>query len=77
MIQRVACIIFVGRASGDACMVTPAGNQEDGRCRDGRDNDSRIISTGLILVNDEETQWSVLFRFGALNRVGDPIQGTV
>jgi hypothetical protein len=38
----------------------------------GIDNDSRVISTGLILVNDEETQWHALFRFGALNRAGVP-----
>jgi len=38
----------------------------------GIDNDSRVISTGLMLVNDEETQWNALFRFGALNRAGVP-----
>jgi hypothetical protein len=34
------------------------------------DNDSRIISTGLTLVDDQATQWHALFRFGALNRGG-------
>ncbi len=38
----------------------------------GIDNDSRVVSTGLMLVNDEETQWLALFRFGSLNRGGDP-----
>jgi len=38
----------------------------------GIDNDSRVISTGLMLVDDEDTQWFALFRFGALNRAGAP-----
>ncbi len=38
----------------------------------GADNDSRIVSAGLILVNDQETQWHALFRYGALNRGGAP-----
>ena len=36
------------------------------------DNDSRIISTGLLLLDDQETQWQVLIRYGALNRGGAP-----
>jgi len=38
----------------------------------GADNDSRIISVGLIMVNAEETQWHALLRYGALNRDGSP-----
>ncbi len=38
----------------------------------GADNDSRIVSAGLMLVNDQETQWHALFRYGALNRGGAP-----
>ena len=34
------------------------------------DNDARIVSTGLILLDDQETQWQVLLRYGALNRGG-------
>jgi Capsule assembly protein Wzi len=34
------------------------------------DNDSRVVSTGLMLIDDRETQWQALFRFGALNRGG-------
>lgn len=34
------------------------------------DNDSRVISAGLLLVNDRETQWQALFRVAALNRGG-------
>lgn len=34
------------------------------------DNDARIISSGLILLNDQDTQWSALIRYGALNRGG-------
>jgi hypothetical protein len=38
----------------------------------GSDNDSRMLSTGLILAADRETQWSALARYGALNRGGAP-----
>ena len=36
------------------------------------DNDARIVSTGLILLDDQDTQWHVLLRYGALNRGGPP-----
>lgn len=36
------------------------------------DNDARIISTGLMLLDDRQTQWSALIRYGALNRGGAP-----
>lgn len=36
------------------------------------DNDSRVATTGLMLVNDEEAQWLALVRFGELNRGGSP-----
>ncbi len=36
------------------------------------DNDSRIVATGLTLLDDEATQWHVLVRYGALNRGGAP-----
>ncbi len=36
------------------------------------ENDARIVSTGLILLDDQETQWHVLLRYGALNRGGSP-----
>jgi len=38
----------------------------------GADNDSRLVSVGLMLVNEKETQWHALFRYGALNRGGSP-----
>lgn len=38
----------------------------------GIDNDSRVVSTGLMLVNDEDTLWLALFRVGSLNRGGAP-----
>jgi hypothetical protein len=38
----------------------------------GSDNDARIFSTGLILADDRETQWQLLFRWGELNRGGAP-----
>ena len=34
------------------------------------DNDSRIISAGLMLLDGHETQWQVLVRYGGLNRGG-------
>jgi hypothetical protein len=36
------------------------------------DNDSRILSTGLMFSDDQETQWYALVRYGALNRGGSP-----
>ncbi len=38
----------------------------------GAENDSRIISTGVVLVSNAETQWHALLRFGDLNRGGSP-----
>ncbi len=34
------------------------------------DNDSRMISTGFVLLDDRERLWQELIRFGALNRGG-------
>ena len=34
------------------------------------DNDSRIVSSGLLLLDDQNTQWHALIRYGALNRGG-------
>jgi hypothetical protein len=36
------------------------------------DNDSRVASAGLMLVNHEATQWQALVRYGKLNRGGSP-----
>jgi hypothetical protein len=36
----------------------------------GSENDSSVISTGLVLVNTESTQWQGLIRFGDLNKDG-------
>jgi hypothetical protein len=36
------------------------------------DNDTRMLSSGLILANSQETQWYALIRYGALNRGGSP-----
>ena len=36
------------------------------------DNDSRIISLGLLLFDDQDTQWHALVRYAALNRGGTP-----
>jgi hypothetical protein len=38
----------------------------------GGDNDARILSAGLILVDEADTQWQLLARFGELNRGGAP-----
>ena len=38
----------------------------------GAENDSRIVSTGVVFVNTENTQWHALIRFGDLNRGGGP-----
>jgi hypothetical protein len=37
----------------------------------GAEGDARIVSSGLLFVRDDETQWSVLLRTGDLNR-GSP-----
>ena len=34
----------------------------------GSDNDSRMFSVGLALLDDQATQWNMLIRYGALNR---------
>ena len=36
------------------------------------ENDSRIVSTGVVLVSTAATQWHALLRFGDLNRGGPP-----
>ncbi len=36
----------------------------------GTDNDSRVVSTGFVLVSDSDTQWHALVRIGDLNRGG-------
>jgi hypothetical protein len=36
----------------------------------GSDNDSRILSVGLVLLDDQNTQWHALVRYGGLNRGG-------
>ncbi len=38
----------------------------------GADNDARIISVGIVLVDADDIQWRGLARFGALNRGGPP-----
>ena len=38
----------------------------------GADNDARIVSIGVLLVNGADTQWRSVFRFGSLNRSGAP-----
>ncbi len=38
----------------------------------GAENDSRIVSTGVVLVSTEATKWHALLRVGALNRGGSP-----
>ena len=38
----------------------------------GADNDARLISAGLILVDTDDMQWRGLVRFGDLNRDGAP-----
>jgi hypothetical protein len=38
----------------------------------GADNDARLVSAGLILVDAEDTQWRALMRIGDLNRGGAP-----
>jgi hypothetical protein len=36
----------------------------------GTENDSQIVSTGLVLVSERDQQWQALLRFGDLNRGG-------
>jgi len=36
----------------------------------GVDNDTRMLSAGLVLIDAEESQWHALIRYGALNRGG-------
>ncbi len=36
------------------------------------DNDSRVVSAGLLLVDDAAMQWQALVRYGKLNRGGAP-----
>lgn len=38
----------------------------------GADNDTRLASAGVIVVDDEDTEWRGLVRFGELNRGGLP-----
>ncbi len=38
----------------------------------GADNDARLFSTGLFLVDEDETQWRAVARFGKLNRGPGP-----
>jgi hypothetical protein len=38
----------------------------------GADNDARLLSAGLMLLDDAGTHWSVLARYGELNRGGAP-----
>ena len=38
----------------------------------GADNDARLVSTGVILADADDTQWRGHVRFGALNRGGQP-----
>ena len=38
----------------------------------GADNDARVVSAGLSLVDASETEWHVLLRYGKLNRGGPP-----
>jgi len=38
----------------------------------GADNDARLLSAGVVLVDTDETQWQALVRYGALNRGGNP-----
>lgn len=38
----------------------------------GADNDARLVSAGWLMVDERESQWHVLLRYGDLNRGGDP-----
>jgi hypothetical protein len=41
----------------------------------GADNDARIVSAGLSVVDADESQWHLLLRYGKLNRGGPPDDG--
>lgn len=38
----------------------------------GADNDARLVSVGWLMVDERDSQWRALFRFGDLNRGGSP-----
>ena len=38
----------------------------------GADNDARLVSAGWIMVDENDSQWRALLRFGDLNRGGGP-----
>ena len=38
----------------------------------GADNDSLLVSTGWMMVDERDSQWRILLRFGELNRGGSP-----
>ncbi len=38
----------------------------------GADNDARLVSVGWLMVDDNDSQWRALLRFGDLNRGGAP-----
>ncbi len=38
----------------------------------GADNDAQLISAGWIMVDDSDSQWRALLRYGELNRGGAP-----
>jgi hypothetical protein len=38
----------------------------------GSDNDAQVFSSGLLLVDHDETRWQALLRYGELNRGGTP-----
>lgn len=39
------------------------------------DNDARMLSSGMFLVDGDETHWQAVARFGVLNRGGPPDAG--
>lgn len=41
----------------------------------GADNDAELVSAGLVLLNDDDSQWRVLARAGELNRGGSSAAG--
>jgi len=44
----------------------------------GADNDARVVTAGLILADEANSQWHALVRYGALNRGGPPdVRNTV
>ncbi len=38
----------------------------------GADNDARLVSAGWLMVDDNDSQWRAVLRFGDLNRGGSP-----